>query len=148
MAHKESICVITCIEKRLNQDGRFDALIHENFGKDFYSIESAGGAKAIADPLIPAKREAVLHDIGFVKDAADVNTVVIVDHDAKCAYYGIESAEAEEQAHRENLTRAAAFVQASFPDLRVILAMARIDNNNKLQKIEVVREVPALKIPA
>jgi len=136
------IFVVTCIDRRLHKAGAFASLAEKQFGKEAYIASSAGGAKALADPPDPAKRIAILLDIGLVKELVGIDTVVIADHDAKCAAYRIDDLKTEEQAHRENLERAAEVVQASFPDLRVILAMTRIGPDDKLQQIEVLKEVP------
>src|SRR3989344_611333 len=145
--HVIAAAVVFCMDWRLYQkdDPQAISLVQDVLGiVECDVLVAAGVSKALVEPQIPALRESLLWHIETSQKLHHINALVLVDHDNKCGAYGMGDPIKEEQAHRANLARAGVMLQedSRFAYLKIILAIARIDEDNKVKKIEVVGELP------
>ena len=92
-------------------------------------VSVAGAAKNIAAPASPAEAEFVLKQIDISNRLHHIGTVVLMNH-TDCGAYGgkaaFASADAERNAHIEDMHKAKEMIMKRYPNLAVKIALATI----------------------
>lgn len=103
-------------------------------------VSLAGAVQNIVSPKNEADRELVLRQINIAKRLHAIDEVILMNH-TDCGAYGGRSAfsneHAETQKHELDLREGRAIVAAKFPDLKIKLVLAKINNESKISFEEI-----------
>ena len=125
--------VVSCIDFRL-QRLLLEAL-QTSFGVvDPDMIATSGGARALASDQTSPQQQVILFDLNLAVTHHGVKQIVLLNHQ-NCGRYGLEgdtfSDESAEVAfHRDELTRATAWVRKHFPNIQVTAGLVQFSDNS------------------
>ena len=134
MSHTCKSLVLHCIDFRLGEPIK-KFLESEQYLGDCDIVSIAGAAKNIAAPASPAEAEFVLKQIEISNRLHHIETVMLINH-TDCGAYGgkaaFASAETEHDAHVSDMQKAKEIIMQKYPNLKVELALAHIDDSGKV----------------
>lgn len=134
MSHQAHSLLITCM------DFRFVERIHEFFQKDqrldglYDHLSLAGSAKSLVWPTCASDKEFVLHHIELAQKLHHIVEVILVNHQ-NCGAYGDQDSQVQ---HETDLRKARQVIQEKFPELKVRLFYATLEEKGKQRKIDFV----------
>ena len=138
--HEVSTVVLNCIDFRFRSGA--PTALKKTFGVDTYDeIKLAGGAKNVATPgRSEARRVVVMEDIDLAIKAHHATRVILLNHQ-NCGKYASEGSKftdmgAERTFHQEELARAAAIVQGSYPFAEVRTGFMYVEDDGVTVAIE------------
>lgn len=132
MFHRAHSCLITCM------DFRFVERIHQYFQKNqrlaglYDHVSLAGGAKSLVWPDMPSDKELVLRHIELARKLHYIVEVILVNHQ-NCGAYGDQDSQVQ---HETDLRKARKVIQEIFPELKVRLFYATLEEKGKQRKID------------
>ncbi len=139
MSHTCKAAVIHCIDFRLQKDLK-SFLASLNLLGDCDVVSIAGAVKSLAQGTTE-EQAFVLKQIEVSAKLHGIQEVYLINH-TDCGAYGgrsaFDSAEAERAAHSNDLHKAKESILAKYPDLKVELLLARINEGASadFEKIE------------
>ncbi len=129
MSHDCSTALVRCMDFRLESVTE-NYLKSKNLINDCDIISIAGVAKN----LIENPNGFLASQIDISKRLHNIKTLIIMHH-MDCGGYGghdaFENTETERAFQIEQMQKAGQILKSKYPDLKVVLALADIDGNNK-----------------
>lgn len=137
--HKAKALVIHCIDFRFVRAIK-EWLETQGLMGAADEVSLAGAVQNIVSPKNEADRELVLRQIDIAKRLHFIDEVILINH-TDCGAYGgrnvFTSGIEEDQKHELDLREARSIVLAKFPELKVKLVLAKIDNESKISFVEI-----------
>ena len=134
MSHRAHSCLITCM------DFRFVERIHQFFSQDqrlaglYDHVSLAGSAKSLVWPFLPSDKEFVLRQIELAQKLHHIAEVILVNHQ-NCGAYGDQDSQVQ---HETDLRCARQIISETFPELKVRLFYATLEEKGKQRRIDFV----------
>lgn len=134
MFHQAHSILITCM------DFRFVKRIHDFFGQDqrlnglYDHLALAGGAKSLVWPATPSDKEFVLRHIELAQKLHHIVEVILVNHQ-NCGAYDDHDSQVQ---HETDLRKSRQIIREVFPQLKVRLFYATLEEKGKQRKIDFV----------
>ena len=118
-------------------DFRFVERIHQFIAKDqrldglYDHVSVAGGALSLARPIEPADKQFILRHINLSVELHNISEVILLNHQ-NCGAYGDQDSQVQ---HEADLRKARQIIQEMFPELKVRLFYATLEEKGRQRKI-------------
>lgn len=132
MFHRAHSILITCM------DFRFVERIHQFFGQEqrlaglYDHVSLAGSAKSLVWPNVASNKEFVLRHIELAQKLHHIAEVILVNHQ-NCGAYGDQDSQVQ---HETDLRKSRQIILKTFPELKVRLFYATLEEKGKQRKID------------
>ena len=133
--HTVNTVVAICMDFRFYP--HWDEALFRAFDiKEFDPVSLAGGAKNIALPGSPPRKEVMVEDIGLAVEKHHANTIILLTHQ-NCGKYAADGYtftdfETERAFHHTELQKAAANIHAKFPSIKILPGFMYVNKENKV----------------
>ena len=129
MSHQCKAFVLYCMDFRLTTDVH-DFMVSLGLKNDYDGVRLAGGVLPIVRPENERDREYIFGHISLSNEKHGAKKVYLMNH-TDCGAYGgkedFKSEEEEKEQHTKDLKEAKKIVMEKFPELEVIMILAKID---------------------
>ena len=135
MPHQCKSLVINCMDFRISS-AVHHFMISQGLKNNYDHVSVAGGALSLANPKIEADREFVMGQIDMSIKFHGISQVYLINH-TDCGAYGGKKAfhsdeKVEKEWHKGDLKDAKKVILAKFPQLEVIMVLARLEENGSI----------------